>query len=114
MDPQVERQLAAIERRACTLTGITLAVVAFVGSYGLMLFEGQTARPAFHFYPWLMALVFYIAGHLLAWIWLKTMLMQIVAMFRQRGINERAAQIIPPPVPPPEGVEVIKPGTTEE
>ena len=69
---------------------------------------------AFHFYPFLMAFVFYIAGHLLAWVWFKTSLMQIVAMFRQRNIDEQTAQIIPPPPPPPEGVEVIKPGTKED
>ena len=104
--------MAAIERRARTLTGLILAVVAFVATYGLMLYEGQTTRPAFHFYPWLLAAVFYLAGDLLAFVWFKTMLMQMLALMRQQALQRPVR--LEPEEEPPSDVEIIRPPGAKE
>lgn len=80
VEPEVRQQVAQIERRCRTLTGIVLAVLAFLASYGIMLFEGQVERPAFHFYPWLLAVLCYLGGDLLAWIWFRVVLSQLATL----------------------------------
>lgn len=115
MDPAIERQLAVLERRARTLTGIILGVAAFLAAYGLMLFEGLTDRPGFHFYPWLLGVVFYLAGDLLAFVWFKTVSLSMVTLLR--GKNRERVSIAPkrPPVTEEGGeVEIIRPPETGE
>lgn len=79
----MEQQVGWLERRARTLTGSVLAVMALLACYGLLIFEGQLTRPAFHFYPWLAAVLFYLAGDLLAYIWFKVVTIKIDAMIRK-------------------------------
>ncbi|MCH7471699.1 hypothetical protein IIA79_01935 [bacterium] len=79
----VLKELAQLERRARTITGIILGALAFATTYGLMLFEGQTQRPGFHFYPLLLAVAFYLAGDLLALIWFRTVTLQISKLIRK-------------------------------
>jgi hypothetical protein len=80
VDPQVKLKLALLERRCRTLTGLILAALAFIASYCIMLIEGQTDRPAFHFYPWVLAVLFYLGGDLLAWVWFKIIVMQLATL----------------------------------
>jgi len=80
MDSQVKLKLALLERRCRTLTSLILAVLAFAASYSILLLEGQTDRPAFHFYPWVLAVLFYLGGDLLAWVWFKIVVMQLATL----------------------------------
>jgi len=115
MDQQTQQGLAWLERRSRQLTGAVLAVVALVATYGLLIFEGQQARPAFHVYPWLAAGLFYFAGDLLAYIWFKVVSMRLLAVYKaaeQRAKDQVEASATaksaspprarPAPVAPPE------------
>jgi hypothetical protein len=61
-----------------------LAVVAFVATYGILLLEGQTERPVFHFYPVLTGVLFYLAGDLLALIWFKLVSLQLGTLLKEQ------------------------------
>jgi hypothetical protein len=74
--------LADIERRCRTLTGMLLAVMAFIASYSIMLIEGQIERPVFHIYPWILAVLFYIGGDLLALVWFKVVVWQVLRILQ--------------------------------
>jgi Zn-dependent protease with chaperone function len=104
VDSQVKLKLAVLERRCRTLTGLILAVLAFAASYGILLYEGQTERPAFHFYPWLLAVLFYLGGDLLAWVWFKIIVMQLATLLS----SPRYAQ------QPEESQEAVRPGGAEK
>ena len=85
------------------MTGAVLAVVALVATYGLLIFEGQQGRPAFHVYPWLAAVLFYVAGDLLAYIWFKVVSMRLLAVFRateQRARDQASASAQSTAAPP--------------
>lgn len=72
MDQLKRQQLAWLERRCRTTTGFVLAVLALAACYGLLFFEGQMNRGGSqHFYPWMVAVLFYFAGDLLAYVWFK-------------------------------------------
>ena len=105
VDPLVQRQLALLERRSRTLTGIILAVVAFVATYGLMLFEGQVDRPGFHYYPWILAALFYLAGDILAFVWFKTVSIHLVVLL---AAKKRRAEEAEPDMAEDEGVEEVE------
>src|SRR5688572_8744579 len=66
-----KRELAMLEARCRRMTGMTLGVVAFAASYSLLLIEGQTSRPGFHFYPWVLGLLMYLAGDLITLVWMR-------------------------------------------
>lgn len=115
MDQQTQQGLAWLERRSRQLTGAVLAVVALVATYGLLIFEGQQGRPAFHVYPWLAAVLFYFAGDLLAYIWFKVVSMRLLAVLKvaeQRARDQASASASaqsaspprarPSPIAPPE------------
>jgi hypothetical protein len=68
---------------------MVLAVVAFTAAYGVLLVEGQTDRPVFHLYPWLVAVLLYFAGDLLALIWFKLVGLQLQAMLREADRKQR-------------------------
>lgn len=115
MDQQTQNGLAWLERRSRQLTGAILAVLALIVTYGLLIYEGHQTRPAFHFYPWLAAVLFYFAGDLLAYVWFRVVSMRLQALWRaaeQRakdtadtsgptmaGAGPRPAQVTPPDRP---------------
>ena len=104
MDQQTQQGLVWLERRSRQLTGAVLAVVALVATYGLLIFEGQQGRPAFHVYPWLAAVLFYVAGDLLAYIWFKVLSMRLMAVFKaaeQRARDQAGASTNAPSASPP-------------
>jgi hypothetical protein len=76
------QRLAFMERKARSATGLILALASFAATYGLLLYEGQTARPGFHFYPLITGLCFYIAGDLLALVWFRVIVLQLQRMLR--------------------------------
>ncbi|MBN2082978.1 hypothetical protein JW859_12335 [bacterium] len=80
MDSRVKQQLAWLERRSRFLTGAVLAIMVLAATYGLLLYEGQLSRPGLHFYPWLAAILFYIAGDLLAYVWFKVVAIRVQVM----------------------------------
>jgi hypothetical protein len=77
--PRRDDQLALdlLERRCRSLTGAILGIAAFVASYALMLFEGGTDRPGFHFYPWLLGVLFFLAGDVIAFVWMRIAAVQM-------------------------------------
>lgn len=79
----MEAALNQLERRCRTITGVVLAAVAYAATYGILLLEGQTDRPVFHVYPWLVAVLFYLAGDLLAMVWFKLVSMQLDSMMKE-------------------------------
>ena len=79
----VEAALNQLERRCRIITGLVLAAVAFVATYGILLVEGQSDRPVFHIYPWLVAVLLYLAGDLLAMVWFKLVGIQLQRMVRE-------------------------------
>lgn len=81
-----------MEQRARMLTGSVLAVLVLLASYGLLIFEGQLTRPAFHFFPWLAAVLFYLAGDLLAYIWFRVVTIKLEAMIRKQQVAESVAE----------------------
>ena len=90
-----------------------LAVTGFLATYGLMLFEGMTDRPGFHFYPWLAAFLLYLAGDLCAMIWFRVAARQLAIILRNHPPDEEPLPIPPAPQPPSEDqVEVIRPSRT--
>lgn len=97
-----------LERRARTITGMVLAVVAFASAYGLMFFEGQVDRPGFHFYPWLLAILCYLAGDLLALVWFKTLVIQVSRISRR--LLQEELRAIAAKEPPADRVELGGPG----
>jgi len=80
VDSRVKQQLAWLERRSRFLTGAVLAVLVLAATYGLLIYEGQLNRPGLHFYPWLAAILFYIAGDLLAYVWFKVVTLRVEVM----------------------------------
>lgn len=82
VEHQVQAALNQLERRCRSITGLVLAAVAFVATYGILLLEGQTERPAFHFYPWLTGVLFYLAGDLLAFVWFRLITLQLDSMLK--------------------------------
>jgi hypothetical protein len=82
VEQATRRQLAEIERRSRTLTGMLLAVMAFLASYSIMLVEGQIERPIFHLYPWIAAIICYIGGDLLALVWFKVVVLQVLRVLQ--------------------------------
>jgi hypothetical protein len=115
VDPRIDRQLLWLERRSRMLTGTVLAVLALATAYGLLIFEGQLTRPSFHFYPWLMAVMFYAAGDLLAYIWFKVLTLKLAAMLMlvpKDGPEEKDDEFELEPAKP--DVEVVRPGEGAE
>jgi hypothetical protein len=89
---EIARQrLALMERKARSATGMILALASFAATYGLLLYEGQTARPGFHFYPLMTGLCFYVAGDLLAMVWFRVIVLQLQRMLRE-GIETAPPQ----------------------
>jgi len=84
------KQVAWLEQRARMLTGSVLAVMALLACYSLLIFEEQLTRPAFHFYPWLAAVLFYLAGDLLAYIWFKVVTVKLEYMLAKLKIEQEA------------------------
>lgn len=107
--------MARLEKRIRTVTGLTLGVLAFLSVYGLMLFEGQIERPAFQFYPWLLGVLFYLAGDLLALVWFRVNTSQMRVMLERQRVQDEArrlaslAGLLEPEAPATDGVEVIRP-----
>lgn len=116
MEHQTGQELERIERRSRTLTGLVLGAVAFLATLGLMFYEGQIERPGFLFYPWLLGVLFYLAGDLLGLIWFRAMAAQMRAQLAHQRKQEEArrlaalAGLSEPEPPSAEGVEVIRPG----
>ena len=94
-------EVLALEKRARQVSASVLALAAFASCYGLLLIEGQTLRPGFHFYPLIAGAVFYIVGDMLALLWFYVLLAQLRALVeRQTRIeNERIETYEPPPPP---------------
>ena len=87
MDQSNRQQIAWLERRCRTSTGLVLAVLALAACYGLLFFDGQMNRGGSQqFYPWVVAVLFYFAGDLLAYIWFK------VVSIRLEMIKEEVQQ----------------------
>jgi hypothetical protein len=90
-----------------------LGVLAFAATYGLMLFEGQVQRPAFYFYPWLLAVLTYLAGDLLALVWFRAVAAQIGLLLRKSQEDREAvrmlAGLIEDKNPPQDKVEIVRP-----
>jgi hypothetical protein len=84
VEQEVQAALNDLERRCRSLTGLTLAMVAFVATYGILLVEGQTERPVFHFFPWLTGGLFYLAGDLLAMIWFNLVVAHLRTLLKQQ------------------------------
>lgn len=83
MDWHDRQQLAWLERRSRLLTGLILAALALAASYGWLFFGGEvtlTARQ--HFYAWMIAVLFYFAGDLLAYVWFKVVCIRLDMMLR--------------------------------
>jgi hypothetical protein len=116
VEQQTEQELGRIERRSRTLNGLVLGAVAFLATYGLMFYEGQIERPAFLFYPWLLGVLFYLAGDLLGLIWFRAIAAQLRAQLefqrKQQEARRLAAQagLLEPEPLSTDGVEVIRPG----
>jgi hypothetical protein len=112
------QELARLEKRIRTLTGLSLGAVAFLSAYGLMMYEGQTDRPAFLFYPWLLAVLFYLAGDLLAMVWFRVNTAQMRVMLDLQRKQEEArrlakqAGLLDEEPSAVDGVEVIRPSGT--
>jgi hypothetical protein len=117
MDQLKRQQLVWLERRCRTTTGFVLAVLALAACYGLLFFEGQMGRSSTqHFYPWMVAVLFYCAGDLLAYIWFKVvsvrleMIKEEVQQAWQRGM---AAGSSLAEEDTDSGVEVVRPTEQE-
>ncbi len=90
----MEAALNQLERRCRSVTGMVLAAVAFAATYGILLLEGQSDRPAFHLYPWLVAVLFYLAGDLLALVWFKLVSLQLQSLLKDlEQKQEREAEV---------------------
>jgi hypothetical protein len=111
-------ELARLEKRIRTVTGLVLGAVAFLSAYGLMMYEGQIDRPAFLFYPWLLGVLFYLAGDLLGMVWFRVSTAQMRAMLDQQRKQDEArrlaslAGLLDEQPQAVEGVEVIRPSGT--
>lgn len=116
VEQQTGQELERIERRSRTLSGLVLGAVAFLATYGLMFYEGQVERPGFLFYPWLLGVLFYIAGDLLGLIWFRAIAAQMRAQLAQQRKEEEArrlaamAELNESEPFSDSGVEVIRPG----
>jgi hypothetical protein len=116
VEQQTGQELGRIERRSRTLTGLVLGAVAFLATYGLMFYEGQIERPGFLFYPWLLGVLFYLAGDLLGLIWFHAIAAQLRAQLEFQHRQEEARRLVAlaglsEPEPPGDlDVEVIRPG----
>ena len=111
----MQLQLAWLERRSRRLTGIVLAALALGASYSLLIFEGQLARQSLHFYPWVMAVLFYAAGDLLAYVWFKVVTLKLTALLMSKppripGEEEAGLE----PGLAAQDVEVVRPGEGAE
>lgn len=97
MDDQTKKELDDLETRARVLTGTVLAVIALVATYGLQLVEGTLSRPAAHFYPWLAAVLFFLAGQLIAIIWyraVKLRLESLIPLIEAEAVTKAREQLI--------------------
>jgi hypothetical protein len=97
MDDQTRKELEDLETRARVLTGTVLAVIALVATYGLQLVEGTLSRPAAHFYPWLAAVLFFLAGQLIAIIWyraVKLRLESLIPLIEAEAVTRAREQLI--------------------
>lgn len=120
VDPKPSKQLASLEKRCRLATGMVLAGMAFVASYGLIL-VGQPDIGRVSFFPLFLAVLFYIAGDLLALIWIravaghiKEMLLKQLDEFQAEGGGSYELE---PEVSPDETksqVEVVRPDEEEE
>jgi hypothetical protein len=78
MDRHTDQQLKWLERRSRLLTGTILAVLALAACYGWLFFGGQVNISAQqHFYAWMVAVLFYFAGDLLAFVWFKVVCIRL-------------------------------------
>jgi hypothetical protein len=116
VEQQTGQELGRIERRSRTLTGLVLGAMAFLATYGLMFFEGQVERPGYLFYPWLLGVLFYLAGDLLGLIWFRAIAAQLSAQLEHQRKQEEARRLVAlaglgePEPPSAADVEVIRPG----
>lgn len=100
MDRHDNQQLKWLERRSRLLTGTILGVLALAACYGLMFFGARTSPSARqHFYAWMVAVLFYFAGDLLAFVWFKVVCIRLEMMLndfkqslRQQLVNEQAEE----------------------
>jgi len=110
-------ELAVIERRCRTATGLVLACVAFAASYVLMLVQGRTGSELLSLYPWFLAAIFYVAGDTLAFIWVKAIAWHIQKMVIQQldDASRKLDQSSSPELDEQEEqVEVIRPTEAED
>lgn len=87
--PDYRAAVVALERQARQASSAVLALMSFAACYGLLILEGQTLRPGFHFYPLIAGAAAYIAGDLLALVWFYALLGQLRALVERQARLER-------------------------
>lgn len=83
MENSIRQSLEYLEQRSRTLTALLMGLVAFTAAYALLLFDGSTSRPMAHIWPWLLGVMFYLAGDVLGYIWFRVISIHMMKIFRQ-------------------------------
>ena len=79
----LRQSLNTLEQRSRTLTALLMGLVAFSAAYVLILLNGDTQRPAAHVWPWLLGVMFYLAGDVLGYIWFRVITIHLMKLLRQ-------------------------------
>ncbi|MCB1217330.1 MAG: hypothetical protein R3F46_14995 [bacterium] len=83
MEYDIRQSLTTLEQRSRTLTALLMGLVAFCAAYALILLSGDTQRPAAHVWPWLLGVMFYLAGDVLGYIWFRVVSIHVIKVLRQ-------------------------------
>ena len=115
MEQQLQQQIAALEAKTRQMTGIVLGMVAFVATYALMAIQGSFLQPSSHVFPWMLGVLFYFAGQLLALIWFRTFVTQLRSLIEFAQVVEQKRMLLEREAITQElaedgDVEIIRPG----
>ena len=75
--------LNTLEKRSRTLTALLMGLVAWTAAYVLILFDGSSSRPLAHIWPWLLGVMFYLAGDVIGYIWFRVVSIHLMKIFHQ-------------------------------
>ncbi|MCB1187139.1 hypothetical protein KDL29_08235 [bacterium] len=113
----LRQSLTTLEQRSRTLTALLMGLVAFCAAYVLILLSGDTQRPVAHVWPWLLGVMFYLAGDVLGYIWFRVVSIHVIKVLRQWEEEQEKAVAMEDRLDSPEiddDVEVIVSSEMEE